>query len=90
MQVSGPPPLAWGDGPDSLGDSSVQVNRSCGPAQATPGGQPDTAPHGEVDVGVGTDGYRHLSGAVCKPLGDNGSLSISAGTTQFGSPPPRR
>ena len=90
MQVGVSPPLMRVDGLDSFDASPAPTPRSCAPAASTPGGQLDTAPHGEVDVGVGTDGYRHLSGAACKPLGDTGSLAISIGTTQFGTPPPRR
>ncbi|HTX50709.1 MAG TPA: hypothetical protein VME40_15105 [Caulobacteraceae bacterium] len=91
MQVGGPPPLTRDDSADSFGAAPARVIGPCGPTQATPDGRPDATPHGEVSAGVGTDGYRQLSAVVCKPLGAAGSLTIGAGTTQFGSlPPPRR
>ena len=52
----------------------------CGPVE-TADGKPDRSPHGYVDVGVGTNGYRHIGGAVCKPLGENGAIAIAVDKT---------
>ncbi|MBS0295468.1 MAG: hypothetical protein JSR45_04095 [Proteobacteria bacterium] len=46
--------------------------------------EPDRAPHGEVGAGIGTNGYREVHGTVCKPIGDDGFVSISAGKTEWG------
>ena len=54
----------------------------CGPEQVKPDGKLDTAPHGEVDVGVGTSGYRHVGGAVCQPIGQDGFVAASASYSQ--------
>jgi len=57
----------------------------CGPAVSAsddPSTPPDTHPHGEVSVGVGTGGYREIAGSVCKPLANGGVISISAGQEQ--------
>lgn len=49
------------------------------PAEARTGCTPpiDRAPHGEVRVGVGTGGYREIGGAVTKPIGDCGRVTIA-------------
>ena len=54
----------------------------CGPEKVRPDGRLDTAPHGEVEAGVGTNGYRHLAGAVCQPIGQSGAVAISVSQTQ--------
>lgn len=55
----------------------------CGPEKIKPDGHLDTAPHGEVDAGVGTNGYREIGGSVCKPIGqDGGFVAVSAGEVQ--------
>ncbi len=54
----------------------------CGPEQVKPDGKLDTAPHGEVDLGVGTSGYRHVGGAVCQPIGQDGFVAASASYSQ--------
>ena len=54
----------------------------CGPEKVKPDGRLDTAPHGEVDAGVGTNGYRHLAGAVCQPIGEDAAVTVSASETQ--------
>jgi hypothetical protein len=54
----------------------------CGPEKIKPDGSLDTAPHGEVEAGVGTNGYRQFAGAICQPIGQNGAVAISASQTQ--------
>jgi hypothetical protein len=54
----------------------------CGPERVKPDGKLDTAPHGEIEAGIGTHGYRHLAGTVCQPLGQNGAVQVSAGVSQ--------
>ena len=39
--------------------------------------------HGEVSVGVGTNGYRQASGVVTAPIGDIGQATIAIGTEQY-------
>lgn len=52
----------------------------CG-ALETADGKPDKSAHGVVTVGVGTHGYRHIGGAVCKPIGENGAIAIAIDKT---------
>jgi hypothetical protein len=40
--------------------------------------------HGEVSVGVGTNGYREVGGVVTGPIGDDGQATIAIGTGQAG------
>jgi hypothetical protein len=54
----------------------------CGPERVKPDGKLDTAPHGEIEVGAGTGGYRHVAGAVCQPIGQDSFVAVSAGYTQ--------
>jgi hypothetical protein len=54
----------------------------CGPERIKPNGKLDTAPHGEVEAGVGTHGYREVGGAICQPIGQNGAVSVSVSQTQ--------
>jgi hypothetical protein len=54
----------------------------CGPERVKPDGKLDTAPHGEIEAGIGTHGYRHLAGTVCQPIGQNGAIQVSASTSQ--------
>jgi hypothetical protein len=54
----------------------------CGPEKVKPDGSLEKAPHGEVEAGLGTGGYREIGGSVCQPLGKDGFVAISAGQTQ--------
>ena len=54
----------------------------CGPEKVKPNGQLETRPHGEIEAGVGTGGYRHVAGAVCQPLGQHGVVAASVSATQ--------
>lgn len=38
---------------------------------------PDHRPHGYVEVGAGTRGYREVSGAVTMPVGDQTQVSVA-------------
>ena len=77
------PPLTAHDQVDEDDGGQQIVMGACGPTHATPDGKPDTAAHGEVEAGIGTGGYRHLAGTVCKPIGTDGAVSLSIGTTSF-------
>ena len=55
----------------------------CGPEKVKPDGKLDTAPHGELEAGVGTGGYRHVAGSVCQPIGQTGAVAVGVSATQF-------
>jgi len=86
-----PPPL---DAPRSAAPTREVVKLGpCTPAAALVAApaeadgakiEPDRSAHGEVGAGIGTNGYREVHAAVCKPIGDNGFVSISAGKTEWG------
>jgi hypothetical protein len=48
------------------------------------GEQADDKAHGSVEVGVGTGGYRHVRAHVCKPIGQNGEVSVDVEHTEWG------
>ena len=77
-QAAAPPLADHGDG------SATQrvAMGPCGPERVKADGKLDTAPHGEVEAGIGTRGYRHLAGTVCQPIGQNGAVQVSASTSQ--------
>lgn len=68
----------------TAGAGQPLVMGPCGPTKAKADGAPDSSPHGEVEAGVGTHGYRELAGSVCKPIGDTGAVSVSVGESQGG------
>jgi len=76
------PPLA-SSAPDGPGGPPVAMG-PCGPEKVKSDGSLETQPHGEVEAGVGTAGYRHLGGAVCQPLKDGGAVNISVSADQWG------
>jgi hypothetical protein len=43
----------------------------------------DRKVHGVVSVGVGTGGYREVSGAVTGPIGDNGQVTVAIDAGQI-------
>jgi hypothetical protein len=55
----------------------------CGPQTVSADGRADTKPHGYVEAGVGTRGYRHIAAGVCKPLANGGAIAVSVGQTEF-------
>lgn len=57
----------------------------CGPVRKTADGKVDNSPRGEVEVGVGTGGYRHLGGVMCKPIGEHSSVTVAISETQYSS-----
>ena len=69
------------DGPDLASDARAGP---CGPQAVAADGRTDTRPHGYVEVGAGTGGYRHVAAGFCKPFANGGSISmsISQGTAQ--------
>ena len=81
-QPQGPPPPLAGV-TDSAAPQGVAMG-PCGPERVKPDGKLDTAPHGVVEAGIGTHGYRHLAGAVCQPIGQNGAIAVSASQSQWG------
>jgi hypothetical protein len=74
-QTPAPPPLGADDAADSADD--VVAPGPCGPSPISGGDQNPNSPHGQVDVSVGTGGYRSVGGSVCKPLGEKGAASVS-------------
>jgi len=65
------------DNPDA-----VQMG-PCGPETVGADGKPDHKPHGYVEAGVGTSGYRHLAAGVCKPLANGGAIAVSVSDTEW-------
>jgi len=80
-----PAPVDDGIARDTTETTEV-VAGPCGPTIASddPSSPPDTHPHGEVSVGVGTNGYREVSGYVCKRTANGGSVAIGVATQQGG------
>ena len=58
---------------DAMADDSVKDD---GPVR-------DNRVHGEVSVGVGTHGYRDVSGVATAPIGDIGQATIAIGSEQY-------
>jgi hypothetical protein len=77
-----PPPIQAQSADEETGGPDV-VPGPCGPRQITKDGKSDRAAHGEVDVGVGTGGYRHVRVSGCKPIGDNAAVAVSISETQW-------
>lgn len=75
-----PAPLPLSDG--GFADGPQVAMGPCGPEKVGPDGKLDTAPHGEIEAGVGTQGYRHVAAAVCQPIGQNAAVAVSASETQ--------
>ena len=75
-----PPPLP--SAAAASAESQPIAMGPCGPEKVKPDGRLETAPHGEVEAGVGTHGYRELGGAVCQPIGQDGAVAVSVGETQ--------
>ncbi len=63
-----PPPLAMGP---------------CGPEKVKADGTLETKPHGELEAGIGTGGYRHIGGTICQPIGQNGAVALGVSQTQM-------
>lgn len=61
--------------PDVTRDAAPGVTSSAEPA--------DRKIHGVVELGVGSNGYRHAYGRADMPLGDTGSLSVAIDETRF-------
>ncbi|HEY1751520.1 MAG TPA: hypothetical protein VGG29_09665 [Caulobacteraceae bacterium] len=55
----------------------------CGPERVKADGKLERAPHGEVEAGVGTHGYRHLAGEICQPIGQNGAVTVGVSESQI-------
>jgi hypothetical protein len=64
------------------GGSRVSVG-PCGPEAVTDDGKMETKPHGYVEAGVGTGGYRHIAAGVCKPLANGGAIAVSVSESQM-------
>jgi len=78
------PPLPSAGSAPAMQQQPVAMG-PCGPEKVKADGQLETAPHGEVEAGIGTGGYRHLAGTVCQPIGQNGAVVMSAGYSQANS-----
>jgi hypothetical protein len=74
-------PLRIEDDGDPNGGGRVAMG-PCGPEAVSDDGKVATKAHGYVEAGVGTSGYRHLAGGVCKPLANGGAVSVSVSETQ--------
>jgi hypothetical protein len=46
--------------------------------------EPDYSPHGEIDAGVGSRGYRSVHAAVCQPIGEHSFVAVDVGTGSYG------
>jgi len=64
------------------GPGAVQMG-PCGPQTIGANGAPDLRPHGYVEAGVGTQGYRHIAAGVCKPLANGGAVAVSVSDSQW-------
>jgi hypothetical protein len=78
-----PPPALPSPGAASAESQPIAMG-PCGPEKVMPDGRLETAPHGEVEAGVGSNGYRSLAGAVCQPIGQDGAVAVSISETQGG------
>ena len=74
-------PLTAEDDSD-VSDGQHMAMGPCGPEAVGDDGKLATNAHGYVEAGVGTSGYRHLAGGVCKPLANGGAVSVSVSETQ--------
>lgn len=54
----------------------------CGPQVVKDDGALETKPHGVVEVGVGTGGYRSVGASVCQPIGQNAAVAVSISDTR--------
>jgi hypothetical protein len=43
----------------------------------------DNRVHGEVSIGVGTNGYRQFSGVATAPIGDIGQATVAIDSEQY-------
>lgn len=92
---SAPPTTAPGEGGgegvrplDAMAPESRPVAMGlCGPQAVKADGSLETKPHGMIEAGVGTGGYRHLAASVCQPIGQNAAVAVSVSDTRgtFGS-----
>ena len=73
------PPLPSSEGASE--PSQPVAMGPCGPEKVKPDGSLETKPHGEVEVGVGTGGYRHVAGVVCQPIGQDGAVTVGVSQT---------
>jgi hypothetical protein len=80
--ASGAPPPAPAKADDQiaqwLADTSDDDVSDAGPVR-------DHKVHGEMSVGVGTNGYREVGGVVTGPVGDDGQATIAIDAGQIGN-----
>jgi len=81
QQSTAPAPLPTGDA--QVPEGPQMAMGPCGPEKVKPGGTLETKPHGEVEAGVGTSGYRHVAGVVCQPIGQNGAVTVGVSDTHI-------
>jgi hypothetical protein len=74
-------PLVEADAQGPDGAAGVRMG-PCGPQAVSADGKADTRAHGFVEGGVGTGGYRHIAGGVCKPLANGGAIAVSVSESQ--------
>jgi hypothetical protein len=72
--------------PTASTSSVVAITPRRGDDLSRDGPLPDHKVHGEVTVGVGTNGYREVSGAVAGPIGKDGDMmiAIDVGSENYG------
>ena len=75
-----PPPLPAAGAPAAL-EQPVAMG-PCGPEKVKPDGRLETAPHGEVEAAIGTNGLRHVAGVVCQPIGQDSAVTVGVSDTQ--------
>ena len=83
-QPTAPSPPLPTDEAGAVADQGPQMAMGpCGPEKVKADGTLETKPHGEVEVGVGTGGYRHAAGYVCQPIGQNAAIAVGVSQTQY-------
>lgn len=69
---------------DAKSDTVAQIPDARATQAEGPQGEPedDRRPHGMVEVGVGTGGYRRAAGVVTAPLGKTGQITVAVEKTE--------
>lgn len=69
---------------DAKSDAVAQIPEGRAPQSEAPQGEPelDRRPHGVIEVGVGTGGYRRAAGVVTAPLGKTGQITVAVDKTE--------
>lgn len=65
-----------------LTDDALLPRRGCGPQADGERPTADGNAHGDVVVGVGTNGYRDVGARLCAPLGPDGEVQVMIRRTE--------